>query len=47
MCCTVTTSKQCSDLMELKLEEKGNRLRITQIKDLRKNKIKYSIKKNS
>jgi len=47
MQCIVTSSKQASDLYELKLEEKGERLRITEVNDIRKNKLKYSIKKHA
>lgn len=33
--------------MEFELESKSNKLRITKITDVRKNKVKYTIKKDS
>ena len=48
MQCVLSTSKQTvSDLWEVNFEDKKGKLRITQIKDIKKNKIKYNIKKDS
>ena len=48
MQCVISTSKQSvADLWEVKFEEKSGKLRITQIKDIKKNKVKYNIKKDS
>ncbi len=48
MQCVLSTSKQTvSDLWEVNFEDKKGKLRITQIKDIKKNKIKYTIKKDS
>lgn len=48
MQCIVSTSNQSvSELWEVKFEEKSGKLRVTQIKDIKKNKIKYAIKKDS
>jgi len=48
MRCVLSTSKQTvSDLWEVNFEDKKGKLRITQIKDIKKNKIKYTIKKDS
>lgn len=47
MSSVVTMNKQLSDLWELQLEDKNSRLRATQIRDVRKNKLKYSIKKDA
>ena len=48
MQCVLSTSKQTvADLWEVKFEDKKGKLRITQIKDIKKNKVKYNIKKDS
>lgn len=48
MQCVISTSKQSvADLWEVKFEDKSGKLRIAQIKDIKKNKVKYNIKKDS
>lgn len=44
-CSKITKAPQ--DLLNLHFEDKNGRLRITSIRDVRKNKIKYTIKKHS
>lgn len=48
MKCVLSTSNQTvADLWEVNFEDKNGKLRITQIKDIKKNKNKYNIKKDS
>lgn len=46
MQCVITTSKNKADLWEARFDDKKGKLRIIQIKDIKKNKVKYNIKKD-